>query len=100
MKNSSIFCGAHEGKNPEYAKAAKSIADLIAKKGTPTMGGLLIILSVLVSTFLWADLTNSFIWIAIITILIFGLIGFADDYKKLKTIQVKVYHLKLEFLFK
>ncbi len=57
---------------------------LIAKKGTPTMGGLLIILSVLVSTFLWADLTNSFIWIAIITILIFGLIGFADDYKKIK----------------
>ncbi len=57
---------------------------LIAKKGTPTMGGLLIILSVLVSTFLWADLRNSFIWISIITILIFGLIGFADDYKKIK----------------
>ncbi len=57
---------------------------LIAKKGTPTMGGFLIILSVLVSTFLWADLRNSFIWISIITILIFGLIGFADDYKKIK----------------
>ena len=57
---------------------------LIAKKGTPTMGGLLIILSVLVSTFLWADLRNSFIWISIITILIFGIIGFADDYKKIK----------------
>ena len=57
---------------------------LIAKKGTPTMGGLLIILSVLVSTILWADLKNNFIWIAILTILIFGLIGFADDYKKIK----------------
>ncbi len=57
---------------------------LIAKKGTPTMGGLLIILSVLVSTFLWADLRNSFIWISIITILIFGIIGFADDYKKIQ----------------
>ena len=33
MKNISIFCGAHEGKNPEYAKAAKSIAESIAKKG-------------------------------------------------------------------
>ena len=33
MKNISIFCGAHEGKNPEYAKAAKSVAELIAKKG-------------------------------------------------------------------
>ena len=59
-------------------------AHLIAKKGTPTMGGLLIILSVLVSTFIWADLRNTFIWIAIITILIFGFIGFADDYKKIK----------------
>ena len=48
------------------------------------MGGLLIILSVLVSTILWADLNNNFIWIAILTILIFGLIGFADDYKKIK----------------
>tara|TARA_A100001011_G_C14316435_1_gene848197 strand:- start:55 stop:1143 length:1089 start_codon:yes stop_codon:yes gene_type:complete len=57
---------------------------IIAKKGTPTMGGLLIILSVLVSTILWSDLTNNFIWISILTILIFGLIGFADDYKKIK----------------
>ncbi len=56
---------------------------LIEKKGTPTMGGLLIILSVLVSTILWADLQNRFIWIAILTISIFGLIGFADDYKKI-----------------
>ena len=57
---------------------------IIAKKGTPTMGGLLIMLSVLVSTFLWADLDNHFIWISLITILVFGIIGFADDYKKIK----------------
>ena len=57
---------------------------IIAKKGTPTMGGLLIILSVLVSTILWADLENNLIWISILTIIIFGLIGFADDYKKIK----------------
>ena len=46
------------------------------------MGGLLIILSVLVSTLLWADLKNNFIWISLITIFVFGLIGFADDYIK------------------
>ncbi len=56
---------------------------IIAKKGTPTMGGVLIILSVLVSTFLWAELNNVFIWISILTILSFGIIGFADDYKKI-----------------
>ena len=56
---------------------------IIAKKGTPTMGGLLIILSVFVSTILWADLDNEFIWISILTIFIFGIIGFADDYKKI-----------------
>ncbi len=58
---------------------------IIAKKGTPTMGGLLIILSVLVSNILWADLNNKFIWISILTILIFGLIGFIDDYNKIKS---------------
>tara|TARA_B100001287_G_scaffold269051_1_gene266066 strand:+ start:289 stop:1377 length:1089 start_codon:yes stop_codon:yes gene_type:complete len=57
---------------------------IIAKKGTPTMGGLIIILSVLVSTILWSDLKNNFIWISILTIISFGLIGFADDYKKVK----------------
>ncbi len=58
---------------------------IIAKKGTPTMGGLLIILSVLISTLLWGDLKNNFIWISIFTILSFGLIGFADDYAKIKS---------------
>ncbi len=58
---------------------------IVVKKGTPTMGGLLIILSVLVSTLMWADLNNVFIWISILTILLFGLIGFADDYNKIKT---------------
>ncbi len=58
---------------------------IIAKKGTPTMGGVMIILSVLASTFLWSDLENNFILISIFTILVFGLIGFADDYKKIKS---------------
>jgi phospho-N-acetylmuramoyl-pentapeptide-transferase len=50
------------------------------KAGTPTMGGTLIILSVFLSTVLWADLTNHFIWIVLIVLLGFGTIGFVDDY--------------------
>jgi len=53
-----------------------------AKAGTPTMGGLLILTSALVPTFLWADLSNPYIWIAIIATSAFGAVGFADDYLK------------------
>ena len=72
---------------------------IIAKKGTPTMGGLLIILSVIVSTILWSDLSNNFIWISILTIFIFGLIGFADDYKKIKTNSSNGISSKIRILF-
>ncbi|MCS6883797.1 MAG: phospho-N-acetylmuramoyl-pentapeptide-transferase [Acidobacteriota bacterium] len=53
-----------------------------SKKGTPTMGGLLIIGSVAVSTLLWADLKNANVWIVLFSMLAFGAIGFADDYLK------------------
>ncbi|HZI94632.1 MAG TPA: phospho-N-acetylmuramoyl-pentapeptide-transferase [Patescibacteria group bacterium] len=53
-----------------------------SKKGTPTMGGILIIVSVVIPTLLWADLTNAFIWIAVGSMVSFGLIGFYDDYRK------------------
>jgi len=56
----------------------------LQKEGTPTMGGLLILGAVLISTLLWANLTNRFIWIAIIVTLGFGVIGFIDDLAKLK----------------
>ena len=52
------------------------------KKGTPTMGGVLIVLSTLVPTLLWADLTNGFVLLAIFTLLAFAGIGFIDDYAK------------------
>jgi phospho-N-acetylmuramoyl-pentapeptide-transferase len=52
------------------------------KAGTPTMGGVLIGISILVPTLLWADLSNKFVWIAIIATVLFGAIGFADDYLK------------------
>ena len=54
-----------------------------AKAGTPTMGGLLILTAALVPTLLWADLTNVYVWIAVLTTAAFGGIGFADDYLKI-----------------
>ena len=55
-----------------------------AKSGTPTMGGVLINVSILVPTLLWADLRNPFIWLVMLATLGFGIIGFLDDYFKVK----------------
>jgi phospho-N-acetylmuramoyl-pentapeptide-transferase len=52
------------------------------KAGTPTMGGLLIVIAIVVPTLLWADLSNRFVWIAVFSTLAFAAIGFADDYSK------------------
>ena len=57
---------------------------LITKVGTPTMGGLLILLASIGATLLWGDLQNMFLWIVVLTTLGFGIIGFADDYLKLR----------------
>jgi phospho-N-acetylmuramoyl-pentapeptide-transferase len=54
-----------------------------AKAGTPTMGGLLILSSALIPTLLWADLSNPYIWIAVLATAGFGAVGFADDYLKI-----------------
>jgi phospho-N-acetylmuramoyl-pentapeptide-transferase len=54
-----------------------------AKAGTPTMGGLLILAAALGPTLLWADLTNVFVWIAVVTTAAYGGIGFLDDYLKI-----------------
>ena len=54
----------------------------LVKTGTPTMGGVMILLSVSVSVFLWGDLTNHYLLIATLTMLGFGVVGFVDDYKK------------------
>ncbi|MEM1245523.1 MAG: phospho-N-acetylmuramoyl-pentapeptide-transferase [Acidobacteriota bacterium] len=54
------------------------------KAGTPTMGGLLILLAVLVPTLLWADLSNAYVWVVAGTAFCFGAIGFADDYLKVR----------------
>ena len=54
-----------------------------AKAGTPTMGGLLIVTAAVVPTLLWADLSNPYVWIAVLATVGFGAVGFADDYLKL-----------------
>src|SRR5262250_2228342 len=56
---------------------------LLRKKGTPTMGGFLILLAVTCSTLLWADLTNAYVWVTLLVTVGFGVIGFLDDYQKL-----------------
>lgn len=53
------------------------------KAGTPTMGGVLIVVSIVVPTFLWADLSNLYIWVAVLSTLAFGAVGFFDDYLKI-----------------
>ena len=58
---------------------------IIQKVGTPTMGGLLIILSVVISLILWSDLQNTFVWIGFLALIFFGFIGFFDDYNKIKS---------------
>lgn len=55
----------------------------LPKAGTPTMGGLLILVAITFSTLLWADLSNRFVWVTLLVTLAFGLIGFWDDYLKL-----------------
>ena len=54
----------------------------LSKSGTPTMGGVLILLSIAISTLLWFDLSNRFVWIVLLVTLGFGAIGWADDWRK------------------
>jgi phospho-N-acetylmuramoyl-pentapeptide-transferase len=55
---------------------------IIEKQGTPTMGGLMILISAVAATLLWADLTDIYVWIVLLVTLSFGLLGFIDDYQK------------------
>ena len=54
------------------------------KEGTPTMGGTLILLSIVLPTLLWADLTNLYVWVTLLVTVGFGTVGFVDDYRKVK----------------
>ena len=54
----------------------------LSKKGTPTMGGILILASITLSVFLWADLRNPYVWVTLFVLIGYGIVGFADDYLK------------------
>ena len=54
----------------------------LSKSGTPTMGGALILASITISTLLWADLSNRYVWVVLLVTLLFGAIGWVDDYRK------------------
>ena len=54
----------------------------LSKSGTPTMGGALILSAIGISTLLWADLTNRYVWVVLIVTMLFGAIGWVDDYRK------------------
>ena len=70
----------------------------LPKAGTPTMGGTLILVTTLVSTLLWAELSNRLVWIVLGVTFAFGLIGFYDDYLKLVVRNPKGLRAALEVL--
>ena len=72
---------------------------VIEKAGTPTMGGFLILLGVMIGTLLWADLTNQYVWIVIFVTAGFGLIGFVDDYMKVTKQSTAGFGGKFKLLF-
>lgn len=55
----------------------------LSKAGTPTMGGMLVLIAVLISTLLWSDLSNHYVWLVLAITISFGAIGYIDDYRKL-----------------
>ncbi len=69
-----------------------------AKKGTPTMGGALILLALTISIILWIDISNLYTWLLLFITLSFGLIGFADDYLKLKRFSFKGLSSKIKLI--
>ncbi len=72
---------------------------IIRKIGTPTMGGLIILLGVFSGVLLWGDLTNSYNWFLIFIAASFGLLGAYDDYKKIKLKSSHGISSKLKFFF-
>ena len=73
------------------------IDHIIKKSGTPTMGGLMILIGIITSTLMWADLTNVYIWIVLFVCTGLGLLGFVDDYLKIKFKNSSGINVKLKF---
>ena len=77
-----IWLRKMQGKDGQPIREDGPASHLITKRGTPTMGGLLILISMALSTLLWMDLTNGYTWACLFVTLGFGAIGFMDDYDK------------------
>ncbi len=73
------------------------VSHVISKKGTPTMGGLLILISLVIATLLWADLTNRYVWIVLGVTVAFGIVGFLDDFLKVTKRNTKGVPGKVKF---
>jgi phospho-N-acetylmuramoyl-pentapeptide-transferase len=71
---------------------------VIEKQGTPTMGGLMMLIGITVATLLWADLSNPYVWVVLLLTLAFGLIGLYDDYLKVTRSSSKGFTGKVKFL--
>ena len=67
-------------RNGQPIRSDGPASHLLTKQGTPTMGGLMILLAITISTLLWADLSNGYVWAVMAVTGGFGLVGFADDY--------------------
>ena len=72
---------------------------IIEKVGTPTMGGVLILASFVISVLIWSNLNNIYIWITLFSCLTFGFIGFVDDYKKIYSYDNKGLNISTRILF-
>ena len=75
------------------------IDHIVKKVGTPTMGGLLILIGILFGTLLWADLKNSYVWVLLMVATSFGLLGFVDDYLKIKRKNSQGISSRMKLLF-
>jgi len=100
----SFFCGPWVIRKLQNLRVKQYIRDdgpstHLGKEGTPTMGGTLILSSIMISVILWADLTNFYIWVVILILLGFGTIGFADDYRKLTRKNSKGLRVKEKMLY-
>ena len=75
---------------------------LLTKKGTPTMGGLMILSGTVISTLLWGNLSNGYIWVVLGVTILFGAVGFYDDYLKVTRMSHKGFggrqRLLIEFI--
>ncbi|MFH0341065.1 MAG: phospho-N-acetylmuramoyl-pentapeptide-transferase [Chromatiales bacterium] len=71
----------------------------LAKSGTPTMGGLLILTSIVAGTLLWSNLDNRFMWVALVVTMLFGTIGWVDDYRKVVKRQSKGLSAREKYLW-